>query len=434
MCGIIGAIGNPTDVLKSYSLMTHLLRETQRRGPHATGFYGIDLDNEIITHKAPGPACNYVKTLAWKQCALGFQALLGHDRFATHGLASNNINNHPFLDCDNNVGLVHNGVVYFYDENKADYTLESECDSELILKIITKEPDILSGIKKVYELLGAAGDFACELIHRDTVNGKNTFYFFRDTGRPGKMIDARLELGQIFFCSETAIWKDAVRKAGLTGKLKKLDVVDVDPFVIIAVDANTLEIVKTKVERPVRVSRATSYTYYPGNTGAYHNQCGANRFKNDNYDDDDTYYNRPKHHETKTVARTSGTAITSVLDECWTETVNDRGLPHFIYDPNKKKKIGFTKPAGKSDNTAFSGNVDETTRSLLQRCIDIPSERYPGWHDDAYDANLITTEEWTAYSNASESKDDALNHVDNSDGDFLENLENQLFPDVPPKD
>ena len=399
MCGVVGSVGKSTDTVKSYNLLTNLMRETKRRGPHATGHYYVDLKGKVHTHKSPVSADLYVRGTQWKESIRGHCALIGHARFTTHGSEGNNENNHPFVSKSGNIALVHNGVLFLYDELKDKYRLQSECDSELILRIISKEKDPLRGIKKVYELLGSGGDFACELIHLNPKTGKTMFYFFRDNGRPGKMIDARDTFGQLIFCSEKDIWNDAVLKSGMPREVRQLSVRNIPDYQILAVDADSLKVKEIKVEKPKFKSRYARFS---------HNKHT-------------TYYNRNNYYHyngsTKTsretsLARCGTTFNTSVLGEGWIETTNpDTNLPRFIYDPNETGEdntinTDFSDANGISQTS--EEEQDSAFRVLLQRCVDDPTLRYPGWQDEAYSYYLITEEEWYQFTNDDSKSNDAL--------------------------
>jgi hypothetical protein len=51
MCGIVGSIGVSRHPILSYMLTTKLLKETESRGKHATGFYSKFEDGTILYHK-----------------------------------------------------------------------------------------------------------------------------------------------------------------------------------------------------------------------------------------------------------------------------------------------------------------------------------------------------------------------------------------------
>lgn len=428
MCGITGAVGRPKSPILAHNLQTNLLRETKRRGRHATGFYAVGFDRKPMYDKAPISADQYVKRPEWKQLINGSIAMIGHARFTTNGAATVNGNNHPHVNKSGNMALVHNGIVYNYEEMKKDYTdtLESECDSELILRIISKEKDPLRGIKKVYELLGHGGDFACELIHLNQKTGKTTFYFFRDDGRPGKMIDARETLGQLIFCSESEIWKDAVHKSGMPRAVRQLSVHDIPEYQILSIDADTLKVKETKIEKPKYKSRCSKYANLTRNTTYYHggNAYGSHYGVNHayGYTDDDTYYTGYQYGGVKgnqqPTINHSSKYNTSVLGDGWIETVNpDTNLPRFVYDPDNAGgeddtiDVDFVNKISNEISQTAEEEQDPAFRALLQQCVDDTNMRYPGWQDEAYSYHLITEDEWFKLSNDNESED-VMDHID----------------------
>jgi len=407
MCGITGQVGIPTNPIQSYNLATNLLRETQRRGKHATGFFSIDLDNKPLHHKAPVSAEFYIHRPEWKQTIKGNVALIGHARFTTNGAANINGNNHPHLSKSGNMALVHNGIVYNYEEMKDSYEkyLISDCDSELILRIIAKEKDPLHGIKKVFKLLGSGGDFACELIHFNPKTKKTTFYFFRDNGRPGKIIDARESLGQIMFCSETEIWKEAVLKAGMPRNIRQLEVCDIPDYKIISIDASTLKIKEYDVEKPVYKT-----THHRSWKKTSHHINGYNY-------DDEYYICAPSSTQQKT-NHSICNVDRSVLKKGWIETVDpDTRLPRFIFDPDEteenieednvlvefnENKTGISKTSSENQDIAF--------KTLLRQCVNDPTQRYPGWQDEAFSYSLISEKEWFEFSNEDNTDDTCLDN------------------------
>ncbi len=404
MCGLVGAIGKPHNKIKSYALMTNLLRETKRRGRHATGFYAVNLEGKSLFGKEGISADSYVKKREWKQMIHGFKAMIGHARFTTQGSATDNVNNHPHLSKNENIALVHNGIIHNYDDEKAKYanSLISECDSELVLRMICREKDVVSGIKKVFADLGTGGDFACELLHRRK-DGGATFYFFRDDGRPGRLIDARKELGQFIFCSETDIWKDAVLKSGMSRLVRQLDVINIDPYTIIAIDADTLKSNLITVEKPNKIK------HYRGRVPQVYRE----------WDEADAYATNTNYVNGSTIITPdiddiadSNSNNTSVLDAHWIETKNDKGLPRFIFDPSVKIEV----PLDESDTKIIEVEVedeitieDEYKKQLSKGLID-KSERYSGWEEDALESDVIDEELYYAIKNETNSED-ALDNI-----------------------
>jgi hypothetical protein len=253
MCGIVGCAGKSSNPNLSYQLLTNLLVCSQVRGKHATGFYLIDQDGHDHSFKSPIPASIFTTLNEWKE-VLEFnpKAIVMHTRFKTRGSETDNTNNHPHISKTKNVALVHNGNLYTSQQYRKEYHLNGETDSEMILKMVLKANNITTGIKNVFEIFGKSGDFACELIYRNPETLKTTFYFFRDSGRPGKVIDLKDQLGQYFFCSTSGIWRRAYemlteeQKAELKYILPKT----IPSFRIWKVSVDSLKIEKMHLDEP----------------------------------------------------------------------------------------------------------------------------------------------------------------------------------------
>jgi hypothetical protein len=153
--------------------------------------------------------------------------LLCHARGASKGVGepSQNINNHPFISNDKTLCLIHNGRVdeCEYQPLKNKYSVKSNCDSEILLRIIENPQsideydefypsDILSGIKDVYSLINE-GHMAVAVGKRGPT-GQRWLWLFRNSHRPLWVIDTRESLGQIFFISEPNIWEESIRESG----------------------------------------------------------------------------------------------------------------------------------------------------------------------------------------------------------------------------
>lgn len=248
MCGIIGVVGHSKNEKISHILSTNLLNETKSRGKDATGHFRVDTEGNTEMFKIPVSSDEYIRFYPWKRTAQNTRTIIGHCRWKTHGNPSNNSNNHPFVNKSGNLALVHNGKIEAYEKLKKNYPLTSECDSEIILSIISRENNILQGIHKVYNLLGPKGDFACEVIYRNPKNGKSKFFFFRETGRPGYFIDCTKKLGQYFFCSTEQIWNDAVKTSNLEEILDECTPEEIPPYEIWEIDTASLNIKKTRIK------------------------------------------------------------------------------------------------------------------------------------------------------------------------------------------
>lgn len=154
-----------------------------------------------------------------------FNMILCHTRGASKGVGEPaiNANNHPFISQDKSLCLVHNGRVddVEYNNLKQKYAVKSNCDSEILLRIlenasmIEKFDDIMpqevtSGIKDIFSLINE-GHMAVAVGKRGS-NGERWLWLFRNQHRPLWVVDTRESLGQIFFISEPAIWEEAIKE------------------------------------------------------------------------------------------------------------------------------------------------------------------------------------------------------------------------------
>ena len=139
MCGIVGYVG-PQD---AWPIILTGLQHLEYRGYDSAGIAVLTPSGQLEVRKSAGK----VRELAslgnngYPRGQLG----LGHTRWATHGKPTNT-NAHPHTDCDEQLAVVHNGIVENYLELKKGLLSRghhfcSETDSEVIAHLIEEGLD-----------------------------------------------------------------------------------------------------------------------------------------------------------------------------------------------------------------------------------------------------------------------------------------------------
>lgn len=141
MCAIFGFIASKNAPGLNLRTLAAIARGNVQRGPHAFGFAWTDAAGRLRMFKRTGRLVDHVGDLAMARDA---RMLVGHLRWATHGDAGNNLNNHPH-PADGG-WIVHNGVVQNYGRllSRRDYSPVTECDSEVLGLLIEDEVGTLA--------------------------------------------------------------------------------------------------------------------------------------------------------------------------------------------------------------------------------------------------------------------------------------------------
>lgn len=133
MCGIAGYLG----FRKAYPIVINGLQRLEYRGYDSAGVVLID-GNEMSLYKTKGKVSDLKKIT--KQKNVEGNLALGHTRWATHGIPSNE-NSHPHVSNSGNLVIVHNGIIENYDTIKKElitrgYTFKSDTDTEVLINLI----------------------------------------------------------------------------------------------------------------------------------------------------------------------------------------------------------------------------------------------------------------------------------------------------------
>ena len=169
MCGIVGYTG----FQDAYEVVINGLRRLEYRGYDSAGIV-LDNNNSVFSvSKTKGKVDDLVaisKDLAGKS-----NVGMGHTRWATHGVPSDN-NSHPHLSNNNKIALVHNGIIENYDTLKIMLTekgfiFHSETDTEVLVNLIqyimdtNPEMDFPTAVR--YALNEVFGAYAITVMHDD---------------------------------------------------------------------------------------------------------------------------------------------------------------------------------------------------------------------------------------------------------------------------
>ncbi len=262
MCGIMGFVGKSKNASQTYKLATNLLNETQIRGKDATGFYSVSNNDKVSWFKKNIKATDFTQYDPWKRKCPESKILIGHTRLATHGTENDIINNHPHVSNNNKTAIIHNGIIFDYLKIAQEYNinLKSKCDSEIILRLIESETDIILGIKKVFKTC-KSGSFACFVASIEK-NEKSYYYLFRNQGSPISFIDLKNKLGQYFFCSTQNLWNN-IKNYDNTEFIENTNAINIPAFEIWKIDSNNLNIEKHYIEHEIVENKSfyPSYNY-----------------------------------------------------------------------------------------------------------------------------------------------------------------------------
>lgn len=171
MCGIFGYFStNPLNAERLASLVT-LGKSQQERGHHAFGLAYSDKDGNATAHKQAGPISLYEHIV---RRSISSVAVIGHTRWATHGSADDNANNHPhpFLYRGQRCYLVHNGIIgnYLDIARRRGLELYSDCDSEVVARHIENgKGHIMNRLVEAVKDIDRNAPFAAAILTPDAI-------------------------------------------------------------------------------------------------------------------------------------------------------------------------------------------------------------------------------------------------------------------------
>ena len=167
MCGIICYVGNK----KANSIILDGLKQLEYRGYDSAGF-AVREGTHIDHYRAVGK----IAELERKVKGLEIKGSIGiaHTRWATHGEPSEE-NAHPHTDQDENVFLIHNGIVENYLSIKKKLqtkgvVFSSQTDTEVLAQLVGQNFDgsLSEAVRKTMSQV--EGTFGMAVIHRSVPN------------------------------------------------------------------------------------------------------------------------------------------------------------------------------------------------------------------------------------------------------------------------
>ncbi len=164
MCGIVGYIG-PKNAVEI--IMTGLHR-LEYRGYDSAGV-AVVKDGALKCIKSLGKLKEMDKKLEANPLPGGLG--IGHTRWATHGVPSE-VNSHPHFDMQNEIAVVHNGIIENFQELRTKLeaegvTFRSQTDTETIAHLVRKyyQGDLFVAVKRA--LHDVEGAYAIGVLCKD---------------------------------------------------------------------------------------------------------------------------------------------------------------------------------------------------------------------------------------------------------------------------
>ncbi|MBI5215256.1 MAG: glutamine--fructose-6-phosphate transaminase (isomerizing) [Ignavibacteriae bacterium] len=170
MCGIVGYIGKKN----SLPLILEGLHRLEYRGYDSAGV--VLVNGGLITRKKAGKVSELVKLIGNEQ--LSSEVGIGHTRWATHG-EPNDVNAHPHWDCNNEIAIIHNGIIENYATIKKKlqqegHIIRTVTDTEVLVHLIEEMykrcKDLFTAVRlALLEVEGAYGILVVSTLEPDKI-------------------------------------------------------------------------------------------------------------------------------------------------------------------------------------------------------------------------------------------------------------------------
>lgn len=135
MCGIVAYLGNK----QALPIIISGLKKLEYRGYDSAGV-ALMYDNDIAVRKTAGKVSDLENLLGTNGYDANANIGFGHTRWATHG-EPNNKNAHPIFDANNEIVVIHNGIIENYSVLKTrlereGYQFMTDTDTECLVHLI----------------------------------------------------------------------------------------------------------------------------------------------------------------------------------------------------------------------------------------------------------------------------------------------------------
>ncbi|MDO8105688.1 glutamine--fructose-6-phosphate transaminase (isomerizing) [Isoptericola sp. b441] len=169
MCGIVGYVGAQSPNARPLDVVMGGLARLEYRGYDSAGV-ALVTPGGLATAKKAGKLANLAGELERTPLPPA-TAAIGHTRWATHG-APTDVNAHPHLSADQQVAVIHNGIIENFAQLRRELTedgvaLRSETDTEVVAHLLGRayDGDLTAAMRAVARRL--RGTFTLLAVHAD---------------------------------------------------------------------------------------------------------------------------------------------------------------------------------------------------------------------------------------------------------------------------
>ncbi|WP_029408435.1 glutamine--fructose-6-phosphate transaminase (isomerizing) [Thiomicrorhabdus sp. Milos-T2] len=198
MCGIVCGVAERNIV----PILLEGLKRLEYRGYDSAGIALLNSQSQFQRVRSLGKIVNLENCIQAQQTDFNSNIGIAHTRWATHGVPAEH-NAHPHI-CNNQVAVVHNGIIENYQSLKSDqiaegYVFTSETDTEVIAHCIHKELQNSSTLLRAVQqaINHFKGAFALGVI---TTNYPDTLI----AARKGSPLVIGVGIGEFFIASDVS--------------------------------------------------------------------------------------------------------------------------------------------------------------------------------------------------------------------------------------